>query len=585
MVWISSACPVGARVAARLADKTGVLLSAPRARIGEARAAVAALLGHDPGERLNVWPDDLAPTDASAGSDSILAGGDSINEIWHLSYATGGQDGACRELHARFANETGAVYRQFDLDPVAEPPGEVVPGAFSALMQALNATVQEVRSRDPAYFEQRALRTTLPADLAFLDPESAASEILSAAEGPPGRCRISAANAGPLPLSDAIGETYELELIMGAAPSDLAAVDRLFESRLGSIAKAGAASREPVRRVRTADSSELASLVSAWYRHHAALCRAERARLADVCTAAVPCSCAGGGPAFQVFGRSGPQIVIVNAIAQDLKYWERLIDRLARNHRVVTWTQRSLGNDGNPATFDDHLCDLQNVVSAVADGPVHLLGWCTGPKLCTRYYLAHPHCIASLVFLAGTYRPFGDNSLDTNYEAALEMVFHLLERSPNAAPIVRTTLLDAVGAGPSKPAQAKAAQAADLGADVLARIDPALLPSVAAVYASDESTLLYAKQIREFWSCSIEADVSAIQVPVFVINAELDRIASPQRGLMVAQALPNATYVELPGATHYCMYDRPDDVASLIKHFVGERQSCNSNVCFAGMHV
>jgi len=578
MVWISSACLVGARVAARLADKTSVLLSAPRARMGEARAAVAALLGHDPGERLEVWPNDLAPTDANGGSNSI-------EEIWHLSYATEGEDGARRDLPVGFARETGAVYRQFDLDAVAEPPGEIVPGAFSILMQALNSTVQEVRSRDPAYFEQRALRTTLPADLAFLNAESVASEILSAAAGPPGRCRISATNGGPSLLSDAIGENYELELILGAAPSALTAVDRLFESRLGTLAEATAVSTEPVRRARTADSSELARLVSAWHRHHAASSRAERARLADVCATAAPCSSAGGGPAFQVFGRSGPQIVIVNAIAQDLKYWERLIDRLARNHRVVTWIQRSLGKDGNPATFDDHLRDLENVVSAVADGPVHLLGWCTGPKLCTRYYLAHSHRVASLVFLAGTYRPFGENILDTSYEAALEMVFHLLERSPNAAPIVRTTLLSAVGAGPPKATQAKPAQAADLGAEVLASIDPALLPSVAAVYATDESTLLYAKQIREFWSCSIEADVSAIQAPVFVIGAELDRIASPQRGLMVAQALPNATYVELPGATHYCMYDRPDDVASLIKRFVGEREFCNLNGCFAGMHV
>jgi pimeloyl-ACP methyl ester carboxylesterase len=559
MIWISSACRVGTRVAARLTDRTGVLLAAPRERIGEARAAVAAVLGHDPGDSLDVRPDDLAPG--------------RIGEIWHLSYATGEEDED--EAPAGIARETGAAYRRFDLDPVAEAPGEVVPGAFSTLMQALDATVQEVRSRDPGYFDQRALRTTLPADFAFLDAGSAAAEVISAASGPPGRCRISAASADPSLLSNAIGEAYELELIMGSEPSALAAVDRLFESRLGNMATAGSA--EPVRRASAAGSSEVTSLVSAWRGHHAASSRAERARLGDFSADPIPHSPGGAGPAFQVFGRSGPQIVIVNAIAQDHKYWVRLIDRLARDHRVVTWAQRSFGEDGQPATLDDHLRDLEAVVSAVAEGPVHLLGWCTGPKLCTRYYLANSRRVASLVFLAGTYRPFGDTSLDTNYEAALDMVFKLLDRSPNIAPIVRTTLLAAMGGGPSK-----AAQATDLGAEVLARIDPALIPSVAAPYATDESTLQYAKQIRDFWGYSIEPDVGAIQAPVFVIGAELDRIASSRLGWRVAQAMPNASYVELPGATHYCMYDRPDDVASMIKRFVGERDSRATNFCFAG---
>jgi pimeloyl-ACP methyl ester carboxylesterase len=170
-----------------------------------------------------------------------------------------------------------------------------------------------------------------------------------------------------------------------------------------------------------------------------------------------------------------------------------------------------------------------------------------------------------MVFLAGTYRPFGDGSLDTRYETALEMVFTLLDRSANAAAMVRTTLLEALSGGRSP-----AVSSQDAGADVLARIDPALVAAVSAPYLDDESTLRYAKQIREFWSYSIEQDVRSIQAPVFVIGAELDRVASSRLGLRVAQAMPHACYAELPGATHYCMYDRPDDVASIVGRFIGD---------------
>jgi pimeloyl-ACP methyl ester carboxylesterase len=520
-------------------------------------------MGEDPGGRLEVRSEDSATMGAGPRCDGI-------EEIWHLSYAISNGDGAGADFLAGFARETGAAYRRFDLDPLGEAPDEVAPGAFSRLMHTLHATVQEVRSRDPSYFEHRALRTTLRADLAFLDAESAASEVLSAASGLPGRSRISVAKPESSLLSDAIGDAYDLELIMGAEPSSLAAVDRLFESRLGNLASAW--STDPDRHGRSVSSSELANLMSAWRRYHDASSHAERARLRVLSGATRPAGAEGGGPAIQVFGESGPVIIIVNAIAQDLRYWIRLIDRLARDHRIVTWMQQSSREDGQPATFDDHLGDLETIVNEVTDGPVHLVGWCTGPKLCVRYCLAHSRRVASMVFLAGTYRPFGDGRFDTRYEITLEMVFKLLDHSPNAAATVRATLLDAMSMQ-----QSKAAPGRDLGTEVLARIDPALVSSVAAPYATDESTLLYAKQIRDFWSRSIVSDVGVLDTPTLVIGAELDQIASPLLGLRVSEAMPCARYVELPGATHYCMYDRPDEVASILGRFIKERHTNSSS--------
>lgn len=553
MIWISSACPVGVRVAARLTDRTGVRLSAPRARVAEARTAVASLLGRDPGNRLEVQAGDVA----LAGAEARRGG---VEELWHLSYPSG--DPGDGELLAGRARQAGLTYRRFDLEPVAEGPDALVPGAFSTWMQALDETIQEVHSREPNYFEQRALRTTLPGDLALLDADCAAAEVLSAAAGPPGRCRIAASTSGhPPPLSDIIGEAYEVELVLGAEPSALSAVDRLFESRLQAASGAGA--QGPVHPAGAADAAALERIVSAWRRHHATSHQAERARLAALQGTATSRSPAAGRPAFQVFGQSGQFVVIVNAIAQDLRYWGRLIDRLARDHRVVTWPMRTVRDDGQPATFDDHLRHLEAIAGEATEGPVHLIGWCTGPKLCARYALAHPRRVASMVFLAGTYRPFGDSSLDTPYEITLEMVFQLLDRSPGMASTVRATLLDAVSVDRSKVVRAP-----DLGAEVLARIDPDLLPSVVAPYATDESTLRYATQIRDFWSRSIEAEAGAIRAPVLVVGAELDRIASSRLGMRVAQALPDARFLELQGATHWCMHDRPDEVASVIRRFI-----------------
>jgi pimeloyl-ACP methyl ester carboxylesterase len=543
MIWLSSACETGLHVAARLAENVGVRLCTPRSRIADTRGAIISLIGRDPGRQLQLEPDDIPPDWAG------------VDQIWELL-----QPRDSEKLRQQ-ALQAGISYQRFALDPVAERPDTILAGAFSRFMQVLDRTVQEVRCRDAEYFERHALRTTLPADFALLDAANAAAEVITAAAVSPQRCRVSA--RAPSPLSDAIADAYELELILGAEASALSAVDRLFESRLDDIKPHSAGTmEEPVLMVDPISAAELAALIAQWCKHHAASRLAERERLART----PPAVTTGHGPAsVRIFGVKGPFIVIVNAIAQDARYWIRLIDRLACRHRVLIWTPPAVDEAGRPAGFVEQARAFDSVVAEVTDEPVNLVGWCTGPKLCAHYYLTQPQRVRSMVFLAGTYRPFGDSTLDTTYETTLEMVFRLLERSPAMVPTVRNTLLDAVNAGRSN-----VARVGDAGAEVLARLDPELIPSVTAPYTSDEATLRYAWQIRDFWCHSIEHELGAIRAPVLVLGAELDWIASSRLGLRVAQALPNARFVELPGATHWCMHDRPDDVSTLIAHFVDE---------------
>jgi pimeloyl-ACP methyl ester carboxylesterase len=231
----------------------------------------------------------------------------------------------------------------------------------------------------------------------------------------------------------------------------------------------------------------------------------------------------------------------------------------------VIWRLRTTAGHGQVATLADQIGDIETIVEEVAEGrPVHLVGWCSGPKLCLRYALAHPRRVASMVFLAGTY---GDPSSETAYQKKLGKVFELLERSPGMAATVRGMLTDSasLAAGLAEQADGFAQEP-----EVLARADPSLQLPLIEPYRSDESTLAYAKQIRDFWSCPFDAEALAVSSPTLIVGAELDRIASPKLGQEIAQALPRARFVEMPGATHYCMYDRPDEIAAMIRDFFGE---------------
>jgi pimeloyl-ACP methyl ester carboxylesterase len=558
--WVTSACPVGLRVAVELLAAAPVRVSAPRHRRDQVRAEVAARLGGDPGGRL-----ELCAEGAEVGGQGMI-GSSRLAQVWHLTYGDGADDGD----PAALARRLGIAYRRFELDPVATGPDTLVSDPFAGLMQAVHRTVEEVRARDPDYFEQHALRTTRP-DVPFLTVSSAASAVLAASAAPPGACRITAPAGAARPrIGDVIGDTYGVELILDADPSSLSAIDRLLDSRLGGATRGpagagqGADASVSARTAEVAGAAELADVVSAWRRHQSALQTSERKRLADFPPAStLRAASRGGGPEFRLFGDTGPLMVIVNAVAQSLVYWTRLIDRLAVDHRIAIWPLRSVAEGGRVTVQDDHVLDLEVIVEDVAEGPVHLVGWCTGPKACAQYYLAHPERVASMVFLAGTYRPFGDRAFDTPYERTLEQIFDFLGRSPSATSAVRATLVDALGVGRSR-----SHRQADLAVDVLARVHPSLGPSVISTYASDESTHAYARQLRDFWDRSFESYAGAIRVPVLVIGAELDRIASPKLGERVANALPMGRFLELPGATHYCMYDRPDEVAAIIRRFV-----------------
>jgi pimeloyl-ACP methyl ester carboxylesterase len=549
-VWVTPACPAGVRVAARLlGDGHPVWLSAPARAHGPLRAAVAEHLGGDPGGRLALedGDPDLSPLD----------------EVWDLSPPGAGGRPALR----REAEELGVRLRRFEVAAVAAGPGAPA-GALGVLLQALDQTVAEVTARAADYFEHHALRSTLPEGIALLDAESAAWAVMAAAGAGAEGCRIAASRPSGAELADLVGEAYDIELVFGADPETLTPVDRLFESRIGAarpglLLAAGAGGADGG--AEPAGEEAVAACLRAWRLHHADARRAEERRLATLLeTDARLAPTGGGGPAFRVFGEGERTVVIVNAIAQGLGYWTRLIDRLAADHRVVIWELRTAAEGGAVATMEDHARDLDAILREAADGPAHLVGWCSGPKLCLRYAAEHPGRVASLTLLAGTYRSLGDRA-DVEYQTNLETVFRLLERSPEMADSVRAALAESVEstAGASQRPRGLAPEA-----EVLGLVDPRLRTLVMAPYGTRESTLSYARQIMDFWRCEIDGPALAVDRPALIVGAELDLIASPQRGRALAEALPNARFVELPGATHYCMYDRPDEVAAMIREFI-----------------
>jgi hypothetical protein len=56
-------------------------------------------------------------------------------------------------------------------------------------------------------------------------------------------------------------------------------------------------------------------------------------------------------------------------------------------------------------------------------------------------------------------------------------------------------------------------------------------------------------------------------MPVLLMSAEYDQVATPAASFEAAALFPDARHIHVKGATHYCLYDRPEFVADMLKEF------------------
>jgi len=61
--------------------------------------------------------------------------------------------------------------------------------------------------------------------------------------------------------------------------------------------------------------------------------------------------------------------------------------------------------------------------------------------------------------------------------------------------------------------------------------------------------------------------------------AEYDQVATPAASFEAAALFPHARHVHVKDATHYCLYDRPEFVANMLKEFFGNADGLMSRSC------
>lgn len=274
---------------------------------------------------------------------------------------------------------------------------------------------------------------------------------------------------------------------------------------------------------------------------------------------------------YFVTGSTGTPVIFITALGQGFKYWHRLAEQLISSHRIIMWEPRGLFGYTAPFRLQDHVEDLDAILRHEQIGACHLIGWCTGPKVSIEYYLLRPESILSMVFLNSTFKcDEQPDAHDTAYEHNLESLCRMVNSRPSLSGSVMKTLQSAGNSEPAVPLEEMEGNA--LAEHVLSLMSTHLKSHVIAPFQSEESTLNYVRQLLDFWSHDLTPLLPSVKAPVLLISAEYDQIASPSGSSEAAGRFPNARHIQLAGGTHYCLYDRPEWMANLMKAFFRESE-------------
>lgn len=452
---------------------------------------------------------------------------------------------------------------------------------FLAVLHDLKCEIDERQSK---YFSFYALRSRAPQDggVNLIHARWAANLMLRIAR----RNSVSGAEYGigstvdtPINrLYSRVGRAYGLNLLPVDNDGTLAAIDRLFAQRLAGYDPFLSSSRglDWSRSYRAAEVSaeelDCGTEVLDTVLHDIQEFQ-ESARERRVASAAVKHSnwerrtidrC-GFELVYFVAGLQGSPVIVLNALGQPLPYWYRLITILMRRHRIVLWEPRGTHAPVSAVGLMEQVEDVKAVVRNEEFAAAHIVAWCTGPKVAIEFYRQWPHAVASMVFLNTTLKSVHTpKELETAYERNLEILCGAAEAHPQLAePILRTLR----SGGESDGLETLDDDIERVAVDVLSSINADLKSCVLAPFRDEASIVSYAKQVLDFFNHDSVADAQRVQVPVLLVASEYDKVASPAMSRFAAKLLPLSQLVEVPGASHYWLYDRPEFAAEMIESF------------------
>jgi pimeloyl-ACP methyl ester carboxylesterase len=249
---------------------------------------------------------------------------------------------------------------------------------------------------------------------------------------------------------------------------------------------------------------------------------------------------------YEVHG-SGEPVLLVMGLGSNAYGWDRTIPWLSQRYETIAFDNRGVGRSDVPAgdyTIERMAADAAAVLDAVGHATARVVGASLGGMIAQRFALAHPERLRSLLLICTT--PGGAKHVP----ASAEVFKALLTPDPDPAALYRRNAWFLYGD------ETRTRHPERIEEDLVSRMR---IPTQPAGYLG---------QLRAAMAHDACNELGTIRVPTLVVHGDADLLVPTPNGRVLAECIPGAELVLVPGAGHMLQADAGDAVREAVLAFL-----------------
>jgi pimeloyl-ACP methyl ester carboxylesterase len=225
---------------------------------------------------------------------------------------------------------------------------------------------------------------------------------------------------------------------------------------------------------------------------------------------------------YATFGHGEPVILLHGGLA-NADYWGRQVPALAQHYHVIVMDSRGHGRstrDSRPFNYDLMAADVLALMDRLKIQKAAIVGWSDGAIIGLDIAIHHPERLSGLFAFAANSDPSGVKD---------------------------------VGKSP---------------------VFNAFVARAAQEYETHSSTpreyKSFLAQIAKMWATQpfFDAELGHIKVPTVIVDADHDEAIKRDNTLFMADRIPDASLLLLPGVSHFAFIQDPDQFTFAVLHFL-----------------